>query len=92
MERTEVFWEQKSKYFDYVDELTGKQAYECKEYSTGDAMQWLAMEIGAYFANLLVVVLTLLIYYLPIIGEDMLKQKEIAEDIYENIQKINEAQ
>ena len=50
------------------------------------------MEIGAYFANLLVVVLTLLIYYLPIIGEDMLKQKEIAEDIYENIQKINEAQ
>ena len=45
-------------------------------------MQWLVLEIIAYFANFIVVVFVLTIYSLPIIGEDMLKQKEIADHIY----------
>jgi hypothetical protein len=54
-------------------------------------MQWLILEIIAYFANFAVVVFNLIIYHLPIVGEDMLNQKEVADDIYSDIENINDA-
>ena len=59
----------------------------CETEKLGAALFWLTFEIAAYWINIVVTVIYLIIYSFPVgnIGQSMLSHRKIASDVYQQI-------